>query len=70
MWEKNTKKHQKTRMIPERGPQTGVYLKNIKKTPAAGGENFLIWYLGLGTSRLRYLRYPGAGRGGDKHLST
>ena len=30
-------------------------IKNIlKKTPAAGGENFLIRYLGLGTSRLRY----------------
>ena len=34
---------------------------------AKRGENFEIFsnrYLGLGTSRLRYLRYPGAGRGG------
>ena len=44
-------------------PKQESIKKIFKKTPAAGGENFLIRYLGLGTSRLRYLRYPGAGRG-------
>ena len=49
-------------------PKLESIKKFLKKTPAAGGENFLIRYLGLGTSRLRYLRYPGAGRGGGNTL--
>ena len=35
-------------------PKLESIKKIFKKTPAAGGENFLIRYLGLGTSRLRY----------------
>ena len=49
-------------------PNWSLLKKYFKKKPAAGGENFLIRYLGLGTSRLRYLRYPGAGRGGGNTL--
>ena len=49
-------------------PKQESIKKIFKKPPAAGGENFLIRYLGLGTSRLRYLRYPGAGRGGGTQI--